>query len=78
MLCMRMDLGEREVPEDEAQARTKLLLNALDYRRGLVTYYTVCAIDVASRRVQVLGSTPHPEDSATGRCWCETVFRSYR
>jgi putative transposase len=29
--------------------------------RGRVTYYTVFAIDVASRRVQVLGSTPHPE-----------------
>ena len=29
--------------------------------RGLVTYYTVFAIDLASRRVQVLGSTPHPE-----------------
>lgn len=29
--------------------------------RGLVTYYTVFIIDLASRRVQVLGSTPHPE-----------------
>lgn len=29
--------------------------------RGLVTYYTVFVIDVASRRVQILGSTPHPE-----------------
>src|ERR1700720_4764199 len=28
--------------------------------RGLVTYYTVFAIDLASRRVQILGSTPHP------------------
>jgi transposase InsO family protein len=28
---------------------------------GLVTYYTVFAIDVATRRVQILGSTPHPE-----------------
>jgi putative transposase len=27
----------------------------------LVTYYTVFVIDLASRRVQVLGSTPHPE-----------------
>jgi transposase InsO family protein len=26
-----------------------------------VTYYTVFAIDLASRRVQILGSTPHPE-----------------
>jgi len=49
--------------------------------QGLVTYYTVFVIDLASRRVQVLGSTPHPEalfmqqvvrtltmdDAATGR-----------
>jgi hypothetical protein len=29
--------------------------------RGLVTYDTAFAIDVASRRVQILGSTPNPE-----------------
>jgi putative transposase len=29
--------------------------------QGLVTYYTVFLIDLASRRVQILGSTPHPE-----------------
>src|SRR5437899_10100549 len=29
--------------------------------RGLVTYYTVFVIDLASRRVQILGSTPHPD-----------------
>jgi putative transposase len=28
--------------------------------QGLVTYYTVFVIDLASRRVQILGSTPHP------------------
>jgi transposase InsO family protein len=28
---------------------------------GLVTYYTVFVIDLASRRGQILGSTPHPE-----------------
>ena len=28
--------------------------------QGLVTYYTVFIIDLASRRVQILGSTPHP------------------
>jgi len=26
-----------------------------------VTYYTVFVFDLASRRVQILGSTPHPE-----------------
>jgi transposase InsO family protein len=29
--------------------------------RGLVTYYTLFVIDLASRRVQILGSTPYPE-----------------
>jgi putative transposase len=29
--------------------------------RGLVTYYTVFVIDLASRRVQILGSTQNPE-----------------
>src|SRR6478752_2905358 len=33
--------------------------------RGLVTYYTVFMIDVASRRVHVLGSTPPPNDLFT-------------
>ena len=30
--------------------------------RGLVTYYTVFVIDLASRRAQIAGSTPHPDD----------------
>jgi putative transposase len=30
--------------------------------RGLVTYYTVFVIDVASRQVQIVGSTPHPDE----------------
>ena len=29
--------------------------------QGLVTSYTVFVLDLASRRVQILGSTPHPE-----------------
>jgi transposase InsO family protein len=29
--------------------------------RGLLTYYTVFVIDLASRRVQILGSTPYPD-----------------
>ena len=29
--------------------------------QGLLTYYTAFIIDLASRRVQILGSTPHPE-----------------
>src|SRR5262245_29591284 len=29
--------------------------------RGLVTYYTVFVIDLASRRVHILGSTPYPD-----------------
>jgi len=31
--------------------------------RGLVTFYTVFVIDLASRRVQILGSTPHPDET---------------
>jgi putative transposase len=30
--------------------------------RGLVTYYTVFVIDLASRRVQIVGSTPYPDE----------------
>jgi transposase InsO family protein len=31
--------------------------------RGLVTFYTVFVIDLATRRVQMLGSTPHPDEA---------------
>ena len=31
--------------------------------RGLVTYYTVVVIDLASRRVQIIGLTPHPDEA---------------
>jgi putative transposase len=31
--------------------------------RGLVTFYTVVVIELASRRVQILGSTPHPDEA---------------
>jgi transposase InsO family protein len=34
--------------------------------QGLVTYYTVFVIDLASRRVQVLGSTSHPGELFMG------------
>src|SRR5256885_14022358 len=30
--------------------------------RGLVTYYTVFVMDLASRRVRLVGPTPHPDD----------------
>jgi hypothetical protein len=35
--------------------------------QGLVTYYTVFVIDLASRRVHVLGSTPHPTERFMGQ-----------
>jgi hypothetical protein len=31
--------------------------------RGLVTFYAVFVIDLARRRVQVLGMTPHPDET---------------
>ena len=31
--------------------------------RGLVTYYTLFVLDLASRRVQIAGSTPHPDEA---------------
>jgi transposase InsO family protein len=31
--------------------------------RGLVTSYTVCVIELHSRRVQIAGSTPHPDEA---------------
>ena len=30
--------------------------------RGLMTYYTLFVIDLASRRVQIVGSTPHSDE----------------
>ena len=33
--------------------------------RGLVTFYTVFVIDLASRRVQIAGSTPYPDELFT-------------
>jgi transposase InsO family protein len=31
--------------------------------RGLVTYYTVFVIELQSRRVSIVGSTPHPDEA---------------
>jgi len=39
--------------------------------QGLVTYYTVFAIDLASRRVQILGCTPHP-----GELFMQQIIRT--
>jgi hypothetical protein len=34
---------------------------------GLVTFYAVLVIDLASRRVQMLGSMPHPDEAFMGQ-----------
>jgi hypothetical protein len=31
--------------------------------RGLVTYYTVCVMELHSRCVSIVGSTPHPDEA---------------
>ena len=36
--------------------------------RGLVTYYTAFLIELQSRRVQVLGSTPYPDEAFVIQC----------
>jgi hypothetical protein len=51
--------------------------------RGLVTFYTVFVIDLASRRVQIVGSTPHPNEffmRQVGRTLTETggLLRNHR
>jgi transposase InsO family protein len=35
--------------------------------RGLVTYYTLFVIELKSRRVHLVGSTPHPDDAFMGQ-----------
>jgi putative transposase len=35
--------------------------------RGLVTYYTAFVIELHSRRVHIIGSTPHPDDRSCCR-----------
>ena len=42
--------------------RRRFLHNDVWTWRGLVTYYTVFVIDLASRRVHIAGSTRHPDD----------------
>src|SRR6478672_447873 len=46
-----------------AIAGADFLTTAVWTWRGLVTFYTVFVIDLAARRVQVLGTTPHPDDA---------------
>jgi putative transposase len=41
--------------------------------RGLVTYYTAFVIELQSRRVQVLGSTPYPDEAFVIQCLREVA-----
>ena len=45
-----------------ADRRRELLYDRRQDLRGLVTYYTMFVIHLASRRVRILGSTPFPND----------------
>jgi putative transposase len=36
--------------------------------RGLVTYYTAFVLDVQSRRVQIIGCTPYPDEAFVIQC----------
>jgi len=36
--------------------------------RGLVTYYIAFVLDVQSRRVQVIGCTPYPDEAFVIQC----------
>ena len=36
--------------------------------RGLVTYYTAFVLELQSRRVQVIGSTPYPDEAFVIQC----------
>src|SRR5262245_5761920 len=68
------DHGLSPVPERPTSWRTFLAAHwdtiaAADFfatevwtARGLVTYYTLFVIELASRRVHLVGSTPHPDD----------------
>jgi len=42
----------------------------------LVTFYTVFVIDLASRRVQIVGSTPHPNDRPDRPAFMRQVGRT--
>src|SRR5262249_11811825 len=69
------DNGISPVPERPTSWRTFLAVHwdaiaAADFfttevwtARGLVTYYTLFVIELASRRVHLMGSTPHPDDA---------------
>jgi transposase InsO family protein len=69
------DHGISPVPERPTSWRTFLAAHweaiaAADFfttevwtARGLVTYYTLFVIELASRRVHLLGATPHPDDA---------------
>src|SRR5262245_53304181 len=72
---MLRDHGISPVPERPTSWRTFLAAHwgaiaAADFfttevwtPRGLVTYYTLFVIDLATRRVHLMGSTPHPDDA---------------
>jgi len=46
----------------------RLLTTEVWTARGFVTYYTAFVLDVQSRRVQVIGCTPYPDEAFVIQC----------
>jgi hypothetical protein len=44
--------------------------------RGLVTYYTMFVIELHSRRVSIVGSTPHPDEAFVLQSYASSPMRA--
>ena len=62
-LPFRVDSDVRVVLQHPARQVTADGLEQVWTVRGLVTYYTLFVIELHSRRVSIVGSTPHPDEA---------------